>query len=99
MAEQAVGYLTFPDSPWLQISIDRIQRIDYPPLELPSGDPTMLIRRRRAIRVVTDTGERWSDGDRSWFDRKEDAAIAQATVELDQAVATWRDVMRLRGGQ
>jgi len=87
-------YLTFVDSPWIQISAERIARIDYPPVVTPLEREPFEIMVPRAICVVmVDGGELWSAGDRSWRERERQNRIDAAKCKLMNAEREYREAL------
>ena len=81
------GYLTFADAPWLKIDYERIERIDYPPLEMlcEPSEPFLFIGQRAMCVVLKGGGELWSAGDRSWRELERRKKIDAARLKLIEA--------------
>lgn len=77
----------FSDSPWMQIELARIERIEYPPTPIPplerdAREPPRFIGLQAICVVLKNGGELWSTGDRSWRERERQKRIHQASVKL-----------------
>ena len=87
------SYVTLSNRPWLQIPMDKIKRIDRPPIN-EIRDHDQFYTRPKAICVVTTDGnEIWSDGDRSWREREREQQLNFAYFKLTEARENYRKVL------
>lgn len=87
-------YLAFSDSSWMQIPLDWIERIEYPPIEMPWDQEPFAVLVPRAICVVTVDGrEVWSQGDRSWRERERQRRLDAAHYKWLEAERECRETV------